>query len=60
MRVKNREQYVVTVIRPDRVSVKELAEYIREAVECWRGQFRLDDPMFDMQVVTKVKRSKCV
>lgn len=50
-----KEQYIVTVMRPDKVSVNEMKSYIRDAVNGWSGQFHPDDPLFHLPPV-KVSR----
>lgn len=32
-----KEQYIVSIKRPDGVSISQLEAYIEEAVECWCG-----------------------
>lgn len=51
-----REKYVVTVTRPAGVSITEMRNYIREAVDMWGGQFHPDDPMFYGQAPVTVVR----
>ena len=41
-----KEIYTIELDRSDGVSVRELIEYIKEAVETWGGQRRTDDPLF--------------
>ncbi len=41
-----KEQYIITVERPRDVSVNEMKEYIKEAVQRWSGQYHPQDPLF--------------
>lgn len=53
-----REKYIVTVTRPEGVSITEMRDYIREAVDMWGGQLHPDDPMFYGQAPVTVVRLK--
>lgn len=44
-----KETYQVTVDRPAGVSVKEMREYIREAVHRWGGAYHPEDPLFGLK-----------
>lgn len=50
-----KETYQITVNRPAGASVKEMREYIREAVEMWGKQYHPEDPLFGLKSPT-VKR----
>lgn len=45
-RIPNIETYEVKLHRPNGVTVKELVEYIKEALDMWGGQRHPDDPLF--------------
>lgn len=40
-----KENYIVTIKRPEGVSVTRMKAYIKEAVDAWAGQYMPDDPM---------------
>lgn len=40
------EVYEVELHRPPGVTVEEMKEYIKEAVQTWGGQLPADDPLF--------------
>ena len=40
-----KEQYIVTVNRPKGVSIREMIEYIADAVCIWGGQFHPGFPV---------------
>lgn len=55
------KQFLVEVPHIKGVSEADWKEYIRDAVGGWKGQFRPDEPLFDLdrdQVVVKRKNNK--
>lgn len=52
-----KETYLVTVQRPDQVSVSRMKNYIKAAIDNWCGQSPPDDPMLALPPV-KVIRQK--
>lgn len=44
-----KEKYIVTIDRPDGVSVRNMVEYIEDAVGCMCGGYNPLDPIFDLE-----------
>ena len=54
-----KESYVVTINRPEVVSVTRMKAYIKEAVDAWAGQYHPDDPMY-FRTPCKVRRAQAL
>jgi hypothetical protein len=52
----NRERYYITVNRPKDVTYTEMRNYIREAVNGWKGQSLKGDPFFCVDLDARVIR----
>lgn len=52
-----KEKYEIDINRPYGVSVAEMKDYLKDAIDSWGGQFHFDDPLFDNKRC-KVRRIK--
>ena len=43
-----KKQFVVTLEMPECVSIKEMKEYINEAVAVWCKSYNPNEPLFDL------------
>lgn len=41
-------RFLVELDKPPQTGVKEVQEYLRDAIEGWGGQLHPDDPLFDV------------
>jgi len=52
-----KKHFIVGVKIPDGVGTREMQEYIREAVQTWKGQKHPEDPLFDLDYKTVTVKS---
>lgn len=43
-----KKHFLVTVEIPNGVSVRDMQNYIRDAIQMWKGQEHPDDPIFNL------------
>lgn len=47
-----KKSFKVTVAIPDGVGIKDMQDYIKEAVQTWYGQLHPDNPLYNLDYKT--------